>query len=210
MNKKGFATLAIALIVVAILIAGGVWYYMKNISSPTQLVACTQEAKECPDGSYVGRTGPNCEFAACPGMTTTTSSIPLPTAYVNVLYNGLLHIATSNISTLGQLPPGLSLVPMEHGCVPSEPQCPQNDFYLHGQATQAGTYAFSVVFSIDGDQITQSYHIQVLPQNQESAHNTCESNFDCPAGQTCMVTGPIIAGRTIQKNCYPAGQAAPQ
>ncbi len=28
--------------------------------------ACTQEAKQCPDGSYVGRTGPNCEFAPCP------------------------------------------------------------------------------------------------------------------------------------------------
>lgn len=30
-------------------------------------VACTQEAKLCPDGSAVGRTLPNCEFAACPG-----------------------------------------------------------------------------------------------------------------------------------------------
>jgi len=29
-------------------------------------IACTQEAKQCPDGSYVGRTGPNCEFAVCP------------------------------------------------------------------------------------------------------------------------------------------------
>lgn len=28
---------------------------------------CTMEAKMCPDGSAVGRTGPNCEFAACPG-----------------------------------------------------------------------------------------------------------------------------------------------
>jgi predicted lipoprotein with Yx(FWY)xxD motif len=28
--------------------------------------ACTQEAKVCPDGSAVGRTGPNCEFAPCP------------------------------------------------------------------------------------------------------------------------------------------------
>lgn len=27
---------------------------------------CTLEAKVCPDGSYVGRTGPNCEFAPCP------------------------------------------------------------------------------------------------------------------------------------------------
>ncbi|HSB47118.1 MAG TPA: hypothetical protein VLD37_03825 [Candidatus Bilamarchaeum sp.] len=30
--------------------------------------ACTQEAKVCPDGSTVGRTGPNCEFAPCPPM----------------------------------------------------------------------------------------------------------------------------------------------
>ncbi|HLP86276.1 MAG TPA: hypothetical protein VK153_00135 [Candidatus Paceibacterota bacterium] len=29
-------------------------------------VACTMDAKLCPDGSYVGRVGPNCEFAKCP------------------------------------------------------------------------------------------------------------------------------------------------
>ncbi len=28
--------------------------------------ACTEEAKQCPDGSYVGRVGPDCSFAACP------------------------------------------------------------------------------------------------------------------------------------------------
>lgn len=32
-----------------------------------EYTACTLEAKICPDGSSVGRTGPNCEFAACPG-----------------------------------------------------------------------------------------------------------------------------------------------
>lgn len=31
-----------------------------------QPVACTQDAMMCPDGSFVGRVGPNCEFAACP------------------------------------------------------------------------------------------------------------------------------------------------
>ncbi len=29
-------------------------------------VACTKEAKLCPDGSAVGRTGPACTFAKCP------------------------------------------------------------------------------------------------------------------------------------------------
>ena len=35
------------------------------VSQPGE-VACTMEAKLCPDGSYVGRSGPKCEFAACP------------------------------------------------------------------------------------------------------------------------------------------------
>jgi len=34
--------------------------------SREKLIACTMEAKLCPDGSAVGRTGPNCEFAPCP------------------------------------------------------------------------------------------------------------------------------------------------
>jgi hypothetical protein len=36
-------------------------------SNPDQPVFCTLDAKICPDGTAVGRTGPNCEFAPCPG-----------------------------------------------------------------------------------------------------------------------------------------------
>ena len=32
-----------------------------------EMVFCTMDAKECPDGSYVGRVAPDCEFAPCPG-----------------------------------------------------------------------------------------------------------------------------------------------
>lgn len=35
--------------------------------------ACTQEAKQCPDGSYVSRTGPNCEFTQCPTVSNLTN-----------------------------------------------------------------------------------------------------------------------------------------
>lgn len=38
-----------------------------NIGTPSGVTkACTMEAKICPDGSSVGRSGPNCEFAPCP------------------------------------------------------------------------------------------------------------------------------------------------
>lgn len=33
--------------------------------------ACPMDAKLCPDGSSVGRTGPNCEFAECPRTVTS-------------------------------------------------------------------------------------------------------------------------------------------
>lgn len=31
-----------------------------------ETVACTMDAMQCPDGSFVGRVAPDCEFAACP------------------------------------------------------------------------------------------------------------------------------------------------
>jgi len=58
----------VVLCVIVGAIVGGVFvynnYYKANINKEGG-VACTQEAKLCPDGSYVGRTGPNCEFAEC-------------------------------------------------------------------------------------------------------------------------------------------------
>lgn len=37
-------------------------------------VACTMDAMMCPDGSYVGRTGPNCEFV-CPDLPEVPDDI---------------------------------------------------------------------------------------------------------------------------------------
>ena len=39
---------------------------VKTCSKP---VACPQDARQCPDGSYVSRTGADCMFAACPSKT---------------------------------------------------------------------------------------------------------------------------------------------
>ncbi len=43
-------------------------------------VACTMEAKVCPDGSAVGRTGPNCEFAPCPTPIEGQTNLPTATS----------------------------------------------------------------------------------------------------------------------------------
>lgn len=39
----------------------------------TEVIACTMDAKQCPDGSYVGRVAPFCEFAECPALDSDIS-----------------------------------------------------------------------------------------------------------------------------------------
>jgi hypothetical protein len=55
------------------LLGAGCLYVPPKTPGP---VACSMEAKLCPDGSAVGRTGPNCEFAPCPPSPEPT---PAPT-----------------------------------------------------------------------------------------------------------------------------------
>ena len=42
------------------------FFAVSSFKTPEEEYACTMEAKLCPDGSAVGRQGPNCEFAQCP------------------------------------------------------------------------------------------------------------------------------------------------
>lgn len=45
--------------------------------------ACTEEAKLCPDGSYVGRTGPSCEFELCPETKDEDVNTTVPAVTTN-------------------------------------------------------------------------------------------------------------------------------
>ena len=59
----------------------GYWVFLgiQQKSSPT---VCTQEAKQCPDGSYVGRAGPNCEFEPCPSVASCEGG-PCPSVVID-------------------------------------------------------------------------------------------------------------------------------
>jgi len=73
MRKGGLSNIAVICIVLGIiLVVGGFSFYARYTLSPKVKppLSCTQEAKQCPDGSYVGRVGPNCEFAECPSVTS--------------------------------------------------------------------------------------------------------------------------------------------
>jgi hypothetical protein len=71
-HQKG--SIILIVLAIAALIGAGTIIYLKNpnLIRPKQQ-ACTLEAKVCPDGSSVGRTGSNCEFAPCPSTQPTIS-----------------------------------------------------------------------------------------------------------------------------------------
>ncbi len=68
----------------------GVLFFVsrQKVIAPISSVSCTQEAKLCPDGSSVGRTGPNCEFTEC-------SKLSLDITYTNKQYGFSFSLPTS-------------------------------------------------------------------------------------------------------------------
>src|SRR3989344_4308527 len=87
--KKGIAPIIIA-IIVAIIAVGGAGGYMlinkskiknqnlntqnQNTDNPNNQVVCAQDVNECPDGSFVSRVPPKCEFAICPAVTSAVDT----------------------------------------------------------------------------------------------------------------------------------------
>lgn len=80
-KEKGNLMLAIAVVVgfTVVIITGLYLIYDKSLfikekeQKQENTVVCAQDAKVCPDGSSVGRIGPNCEFADCPVVVDQTA-----------------------------------------------------------------------------------------------------------------------------------------
>lgn len=84
--QKGFSPIYL---IVAVILVGLVGAFLLGKNSSTQnssAVACTLEAKICPDGSSVGRTGPKCEFAACPTTASSSAEATSRKTYQNEKY----------------------------------------------------------------------------------------------------------------------------
>jgi len=74
--KKGPVFIFLLCLAVALC---GIWYFYTFDTSPRGNnsgadIACPMDAKLCPDGSSVARTGPNCTFAKCPAFQSGTSA----------------------------------------------------------------------------------------------------------------------------------------
>jgi len=65
------------LIIFSVILFTGIVYLMLGMVDRDKQSICTMEVKICPDGSSVGRTGPDCEFAECPLSNNQTEESTL-------------------------------------------------------------------------------------------------------------------------------------
>ena len=66
---------AIFIGILVLAIVAALWMIQVRVAkAPIDGLMCTQDAKLCPDGSAVGRTGPRCEFAECPSAGSSSAS----------------------------------------------------------------------------------------------------------------------------------------
>ena len=122
----------IYILVLILLVIGGVFAFEYNKAkiekeNQSEQVACTMEAKICPDGSYVGRGGQRCEFADCPAASTSTTSANI----------------SGTVAKLGQTVTidGISITPIS---ITEESRCPTDV-----QCIQAGTVVIKAKLSSD-------------------------------------------------------------
>lgn len=141
------------IIIALTVILGGIYIY-KTSPGDSGGIACTMEAKICPDGSAVGRTGPKCEFAEC----------PLP----------VLPQATSTMirTTIGQKVSGLdvSLTPLEvtgDSRCPTDVQCIWAGTVKVRTRVKSGLGESTMVFELGKPITTEAEEVtltEVLPQ----------------------------------------------
>lgn len=133
------------------------------VLTPTYPTACTEEAKLCPDGkTSVGRTGPNCQFAACPTVSVETPVITGPSSDLTKATVGKYYVAQFTVMpkhytngneikyvawSIDNIPPGLSASTNPCPLYPNQ-SCAAvmtfNQYTLYGTPTKVGTYPMTV------------------------------------------------------------------
>ena len=109
------------ILIVLFIILTGTWVSLKFLIDDEESVACTQDAKLCYDGSYVGRTGPDCKFTECPlgnnELSPNFSNNQIENAITNYLltqkhFSWKTRIDSYNFCVIENLVPEKELFPL--------------------------------------------------------------------------------------------------
>jgi hypothetical protein len=168
-------------IIVGILLAGvvaGVSVLVFRNTKPN-LVACTMEAKICPDGSAVGRSGPNCEFAQCPQIATTTTVKATTTPKLKGVLTGTVTLSPT--CPVERIPPDPACAPKPYAVIV---EIRAVNFFIQVHADMSGKYYLEL--PIGNYRVTpyieSLYPICELKEVSVKSNQTTVQNISCDTG----------------------------
>jgi hypothetical protein len=131
--------------------------------------ACTLEAKICPDGSAVGRTGPKCEFAECPATDTSTTTATSTTGGGGILpYNSGVRgeVVLGPTCPVERIPPDPACAPRPYATAISVYSTGSNNPFVIGNSNASGAFQFSLS---PGSYVLKASGGAVLPRCRETS-----------------------------------------
>lgn len=99
----------IFIIIIVTLVGTYFWLSLADFDVHPTPVACTTEARMCPDGTAVGRTGPSCEFSPCPTENSSSETSGRPDS--NTVACTMDAMACPDGSYVGRVPPSCEFSP---------------------------------------------------------------------------------------------------
>ena len=200
---KKYLIIIITIIILAVILGGG--YYIYSKLEQQKPVACTTEAKICPDGSSVGRTGPNCEFASCSNPSSLTLN-QLENASYDVSSEGL-YFSTGMFGPQDKnfnpkalkLVNGLYSFGPEHKVLPS--QCTEN--VTHSVSIKKNSDGSPMVAfgDLNGDGVSDA--VVMLNLTYEENNQTGPHDYCSPDGKTSSSDSEPMLVVFINKNNQP-------
>ncbi|MFA6565250.1 MAG: hypothetical protein WCT48_00745, partial [Candidatus Paceibacterota bacterium] len=174
--------------------------------TPTPTV-CTTDAKKCPDGSYVTRISPNCEFASCSVSTT-----PAPQYYITIISPNGGETWTAGSLVYGKwssnLPPTHEIMTVRLRDSASREYDLINNIQNDGvelltipSTLATGAYRFEMKTAIGN---------QTVFDQSDGMINIVNPNSPIPATpQSCSLTVSLSAGTPAAQNVTPGQSAVP-
>lgn len=138
--------------------------YRKQGKTNSNLVACTMDAKLCPDGSAVGRSGPKCEFTLCPGEQNIDSfdecvaaGYPVMESYPRQCAANRRTFTETVTNTNSSVPTNAIMTPVETLAVSSNIWYWQND-QVYSMELRSGVATKQFALPVTDDMIAFAYH----------------------------------------------------
>jgi hypothetical protein len=214
MNTKIKKEIALGFIIIAAIAVSCIVYLSEKQATQAPVSdnsnqnkkVCTEEVKQCSDGSYVSRSGPNCEFAVCPNNDADCAKegesigAVVPDAKLRKCCDGLTPVVPKNIvGTQGICRKTVDVN------FPAENQAVSSPVSISGQVR--GTWFFEGSFPVevydDSNELLGSGTAQFVPSAEEPEWMT--KDFVNFSGSIKFLNTSATSGYILFKKDNPSG-----